>query len=62
MCIITVLTLSFNYRNKIILILILYNTLILTHYNYCILSWGSILRENLHLHLSQKKCSTNNDK
>ena len=35
--------------------LTLYNTLILPHYNYCILSWGSTLRENYRLHLLQKK-------
>ena len=33
----------------------LYNTLILPHFNYCILSWGSVLRENHQLHLLQKK-------
>ena len=33
----------------------LYNTLILPYFNYCILSWGSTLRENHHLHLLQKK-------
>ena len=36
-------------------LLTLYNTLILPHYNYCILSWGSTLRENHRLHLLQKK-------
>ena len=36
-------------------LLTLYNTLILLHYNYCILSWGSTLRENHRLHLLQKK-------
>ena len=36
-------------------LLTLYNTLILPYFNYCILSWGSTLRENHHLHLLQKK-------
>ena len=36
-------------------LLTLYNTLILPHYNYCILSWGSTVRENHRLHLLQKK-------
>ena len=37
------------------MLLILYNTLVLPHFNYCILSWGSTLRENHRLHLLQKK-------
>ena len=36
-------------------LLTLYNTLILPYFNYCILSCGSTLRENHHLHLLQKK-------
>ena len=36
-------------------LLTLYNTLILPHYNYGILSWGSNLKENYRLHLLQKK-------
>ena len=41
------------YHRKVLLTL--YNTLILPHFNYCILSWGSVLRENHQLHLLQKK-------
>ena len=41
------------YPRKVLLTL--YNTLILPHFNYCILSWGSVLRENHQLHLLQKK-------
>ena len=41
------------YPHKVLLTL--YNTLILPYFNYCILSWGSTLRENHHLHLLQKK-------
>ena len=33
----------------------LYNTLMLPYFNYCILSWGSVLKNNHHLHLLQKK-------
>ena len=41
------------YPRKVLLTL--YNTLILPHFIYCILSWGSVLRENHQLHLLQKK-------
>ena len=39
------------------LLLTLYNTLMLPYFNYCILSWGSVLKNNhhLHLHVLQKK-------
>ena len=36
-------------------LLTLYNTLVLQHFNYCILSWGSVVKENHHLYLLQKK-------
>ena len=36
-------------------LLTIYNTLILPHFNYCILSYGSTLMESHHLHLLQKK-------
>ena len=36
-------------------LLTLYNTLVLPHFNYCILSWGSVAKENHHLYLLQKK-------
>ena len=36
-------------------LLTLYNTLVLPHFNYCILSWGSVVKENHHLYLLQKK-------
>ena len=42
----------------------LYNTLILPHFHYCLLLWGSVLKENNSLHLLQKKVVriiTNND-
>ena len=32
-------------------LLTLYNTLVLPHFNYCILSWGSVVKENHHLYL-----------
>ena len=38
-----------------VLFLTLYNTLMLPYFNYCILSWGSVLKNNHHLHLLQKK-------
>ena len=37
------------------MLLTLYNTLILPHFNYCIISRRSVLRENHQLHLLQKK-------
>ena len=40
-------------RRKVLLTL--YNTLILPYFNYCILSWGSVLWKNHQLHLLQKK-------
>ena len=36
-------------------LLTLYNTLVLPHLNYCILSWGSVVKENHHLYLLRKK-------
>ena len=36
-------------------LLTLYNTLVLPHFNYCILLWGSVVKKNHHLYLLQKK-------
>ena len=36
-------------------LLILYNTLILPHFHYCLLLWGSTVKDNDPLHLLQKK-------
>ena len=36
-------------------LLTLYNTLILQHFHYCLLLWGSSIKENHPLHLLQKK-------
>ena len=36
-------------------LLTLYNTLVLSYFNYCILSWGSKIKENHQLYLLQKK-------
>ena len=33
----------------------IYNTLILPHFHYCLLLWGSVVKENHSLHLLQKK-------
>ena len=33
----------------------MYNTLILPHFQYCLLLWGSVVKENHSLHLLQKK-------
>ena len=33
----------------------LYNALIIPHFNYCILCWGSVVRENHSLHILQKR-------
>ena len=33
----------------------IYNTLILTHFHYCLLLWGSVVKENHSLRLLQKK-------
>ena len=33
----------------------IYNTLILLHFHYCLLLWGSVVKENHSLHLLQKK-------
>ena len=33
----------------------IYNTLILPHFHYCLLLWGSVVKENHYLHLLQKK-------
>ena len=34
---------------------LLYNTLIVPHLTYCILSWGSLLSDNHRIHVLQKK-------
>ena len=36
-------------------LLTLYNTLVLPHFNFCTLSWGSVIKKNHHLYLLQKK-------
>ena len=36
-------------------LLTLYNTLILPHFHYCLLLWGSTVKDNHPLHLLQKK-------
>ena len=33
----------------------IYNTLVLHHFHYCLLLWGSVVKENHSLHLLQKK-------
>ena len=33
----------------------LYNTLILPHFHYCLLLWGSAVKDNQPLHLLKKK-------
>ena len=33
----------------------IYNTLILPHFHYCLLMWGSVVKENHSLYLLQKK-------
>ena len=33
----------------------IYNTLILSHFHYCLLLWGYVVKENHSLHLLQKK-------
>ena len=33
----------------------IYNTLVLPHFHYCLLLWGSVVKENHPLHLLQKK-------
>ena len=33
----------------------IYNTLILPHFHYCLLLWGSVVKENHSLHLLKKK-------
>ena len=38
-------------------LLTLYNTLILPHFHYCLLLWGSTVKDNHPLHLLQKKSS-----
>ena len=52
-------TVGILYRLKDInphsVVLTLYNTLILPHFYYCILLWGSSIKENHPLHLIQKK-------
>ena len=37
-----------------IVLLMLYNTLVVPHLTYCILSWGSLLSENHRIHVLQK--------
>ena len=48
----------YNYRLKDIytqsVLLTLYNTLILPHFHYCLLLWGSTVKDNHPLHLLQK--------
>ena len=52
-------TLGVMYRLKHIypqsVLLMLYNTLIITHFNYCLLIWGSKIEQNGHIHKLQKK-------
>ena len=52
-------TVGILYRLKDIypqsVLLTLYNTLILPHFHYCLLLWGSSIKENHSLHLLQKK-------
>ena len=52
-------TIGILYRLKSVyplkVLLTLYNTLMLPYFNYCILSWGSVLKNNHNLHLLQKK-------
>ena len=52
-------TIGILYRLKSVyplkVLITLYNTLMLPYFNYCILSWGSVLKNNHHLHLLQKK-------
>ena len=38
-------------------LLTLYNTLMLPYFKYCILSWGSVLKNNDHLQLLKKKAT-----
>ena len=33
----------------------IYNTLVLPHFHYCLLLWGSVVKESHSLHLLQKK-------
>ena len=55
-------TVGILYRLKNIypqsVLLTLYNTLILPHFHYCLLLWGSSIKENHPLHLLQKKAVT----
>ena len=44
---------SSPYQKQVLLTL--YNTLVLPYFNYCILSWGSKIKENHQLYLLQKK-------
>ena len=52
-------TVGLLYRLKDIypqsVLLTLYNTLILPHFHYCLLLWGSSIKENHPLHMLQKK-------
>ena len=41
------------YPHKILLMI--YNTLIVTHFNYCLLTWGSTIEDGHQIHLLQKK-------
>ena len=45
--------LKFVYPETVLLML--YNTLIVPHLTYCILSWGSLLSDNHRIHVLQKK-------
>ena len=48
------------YRQSVLLTI--YNTLILPHFHYCLLLWGSSIKENHPLHMLQKKAVRINDK
>ena len=37
------------------ILLTLYNTLVTSHLHYCLLCWGSIIKENDLLHLMKKE-------
>ena len=56
------------YRVRIVnpksVLVTIYNTLVLPHFHYCLLLWGSAVKENHSLHLLQKKAlriMTNSD-
>ena len=52
-------TISILYRLKSVyplkVLLTLYNTLMLPYFNYCILSWGSVLKNNHHICTDYKR-------